>query len=87
MLECKISEAQEALVLIADFIKTKEDLADLEKQLNQARNRLDLARQRYQQGVEPDYEASRLVDDLQSRKFQLEAGLKAWGDRLKKYKI
>ena len=87
MLECKIPEAKEALALMADFIRAKEQLADLEIQLKQARSKLHLAQERYRGGGEPDYEASGLVDDLQRQKLQLEAKLKVHEDLLKKYKI
>ena len=87
MLECKIPEAKKALALIADFIAAKEQLADLEKKLNQARSRLHAAQERYRRGGEADYEAYRLVDDLQRQKLQLEAKSKFHEELLKKYKI
>ena len=87
MLECKISEAKKVLALIADFITVKEQRADLERQLNQARSRLSAAQERYRRGAEPDYETSRLVDDLQHRTLQLEAKSKIYEELLKGYKI
>jgi hypothetical protein len=87
MLECEITEAKEALALIADFIEVKEKLANLEKQLDEARIRLDIAVESFRQGGEPNYEASRLVNDLQRQQFQLEAKSKVQEEGLKKYKI
>lgn len=88
MLECKISEAKEALALIDDFIKAKEEMADLKRQLSEAENRLSFAQERYRnRGAEPDYEADHLVRDLQRRKFRLETKLKVHEEGLKKYKI
>ena len=87
MLECKIPEAKETLALISDFIGTKEEAADLEERFKQAESRLDAAQERYRsRGDEPDYEASRLVEDLRRQKLQLEAKSKVHEEWLKKYK-
>lgn len=87
VLECEIPEAKKILAAIADLIKTKEELADVATQLTQARNLLDAMQARYRdRGDEPDYEAYRLVQDLERKKLQLDVKVKAYEDRLKKHR-
>jgi hypothetical protein len=87
MLDCKITDAKMVLPLISDFVKKKEQIKQLGIELEQEKVNLEVARNKFRLGGEPNYAVSKLVDELQRNKQRMELELQILEEKLEGYKV